>query len=439
MLWIEFLVVLGVIIIGARKNGVVMGFAGALGLAILTFGFGLRPSSPPIDVLLIIISITSLAAAMQSAGGLEFLVSIAEKILRANPNRITIMAPLVTFFFTVFTGTAYVAMAVYPVISEVALESGTRVERPMSIACVAGQHGISASPVSASTAALLGILSSYGVTLGQMMIVLIPSIFIGCMLGAISVYKKGCELADDPEFQARIKSGELTDVGNKDIKSYVPDRNAKVSVSIFAICVALIVILGSFKSLLPAWDVNGKHVMLSIPQAIEIVAMTGACLIVFACNVKAAAVVKSSVLSAGIVGVISIFGIAWMADTFFKGHQAEFITMLSSSVQAYPWLFGIALFALSSLLMSQGATTTSLMPIGVSLGLPPSSLVAMAPAVNGLFFFPVTGSAIGAMTFDRSGTTSVGKYVLNHSFQRPGFVTCISCVVIGFVIAGFVF
>lgn len=438
MLWLEAFVILACIMIGARKNGVAMGFAGGVGLCLLVFVFGLRPSSPPINVLLIITAVSAMAATLQCAGGLDLLVAFAEKILRSNPNRITVMAPVVTFVFTMFTGTSYVAMAIYPVISEVALEANIRVERPMSIAMVASQHGISASPVSASTAALLGVLAVHGVTLGQIMAVAIPSIFIGCMLGAFSVYRRGAELADDPEFKRRIQSGELVrSAGGK--KAYVPTREAKLSVAIFGAAVALIVLLGSCKGLMPAWDAGGKTVRLSIPNAIEMIAFAASFFMVTACNVTPGKIAKSGVFTVGMTGVIAIFGIAWMTDTFFLAHKAEFIAMLGGTVQSCPWLFGIVLFGMSALLLSQGATTSSLMPIGASLGLPVASLVAMAPAVNGLFFFPATGSAISALTFDRSGTTHIGKFVLNHSYQRPGFVTCLSSVAIGFVIAAFVF
>lgn len=437
MIWLEGLIILACIMIGARKNGVAMGFAGGVGLCLLVFLFGLRPSSPPINVLLIITAVSAMAATLQCAGGLDLLVSVAEKILRSNPNRITIMAPIVTFFFTVFTGTSYVAMAIFPVISEVALEAGIRVERPMSIAMVASQHGISASPVSASTAALLGVLAVHGVTLGQIMAVAVPAIFVGCMLGAVSVYRRGVELQDDPEFQRRLKSGELVQEQHR--TTYVPTREAKLSVTIFGIAVALIVLLGSFKSLMPSWTVNGKLVTLSIPNAIEMIAFAASFVMVLSCNVAPGKIAKSGVFTAGMTGVIAIFGIAWMTDTFFLAHKAEFIAMLGGTVQAYPWLFGIVLFGMSAFLLSQGATTSSLMPIGATLGLPVGSLVAMAPAVNGLFFFPATGSAISALTFDRSGTTHIGKYVLNHSYQRPGIVTCVSSVVLGFVLATFVF
>lgn len=438
MLWWEFLVVIACIIVGARLSGVGMGFAGGIGLLILVFVFGLRPSTPPVDVLLIIIAVGGMAATLQAAGGLEYLVAIAERILRKDPNRITIMGPIVSFFFTVFTGTSYVALAVFPVISEVALDAGVRGERPMSASLVASQHGISASPVSASTATLVALLASAGLTVGQVMLVAIPSIFLAVIIGSLSVYRKGVPLAEDPYYRAKVESGEIKkSCGER--KQYVPNREAKVSVAIFALAVAAIIILGSFKSLLPSWQVGGKTILLSIPNVIEMIGLAASCLMVLACRVKPGKIAGNSVFSAGMTGVVAIFGIAWMTDTFFMAHKSTFIDSLGSLVQAQPWLFAVALFFMAALLLSQGATTRSLMPVGISLGIPMPYLVAMAPAVNGLFFVPATGSAIAALTFDRSGTTRIGSFILNHSFMRPGLVTCISSVIIGFAISAVVF
>lgn len=438
MLWLGFAVVIICIIVGARLSGVAMGFSGGAGLLILVFIFGLKPSSPPVDVLLIILAVGGMAATLQAAGGLDYLVSIAEKILRRAPNRITIMGPVVTFFFTVFTGTSYVALAVFPVISEVALDAKVRGERPMSISLIASQHGISASPVSASTATLVALLAGAGLTLGQVMLVAVPSIFLAVLLGAFAVYKKGVDLENDPIFQAKVASGEikLTTEGRK---KYSPTREAKLSVAIFAVAIIAIVILGSFKSLLPNWQIDGKTVTLSIPHTIEMIGLAASCLIVLACRVKPSSIATNSVFSAGMTGVIAIFGIAWMTDTFFLAHKATFIAILGELVQAYPWLFAFALFFMAALLLSQGATTRSLMPVGISLGIPMPFLVAMAPAVNGLFFIPATGSAIAAMTFDRSGTTRIGSFILNHSFMLPGIITCAASVIIGFGIASLVF
>lgn len=438
MIWIQALIILACIMLGARKSGVAMGFAGGVGLFILVFVFGLKPASPPVNVLLIIIAVSSMAATLQVAGGLDLLVHLAEKVLRSRPDRITFMAPIVTFLFTVFTGTSYVALAVYPVICEVALEAKIRVERPMSIALVASQHGISASPVSASTAALLAVLAAHGVSLGQIMMVLFPAIFLGIIVGALSVYKKGLELEKDPEFLKLVKNGDIT-FGSGESKNYKPTKEAVLSVTLFALGVFFIVLLGSVKALMPSWNVGGKVSYLSIPNAIEIIAFLTSFIMVFTCKLQPGKIAKNSVFSAGMTGVIAIFGIAWMTDTFFLAHKAFVIDSLGGIVREYPILFAVMIFVMSALLLSQGATTRSIMPIGVSLGLPLGSLVAFAPAVNGLFFFPATGSAISAITFDRSGTTKIGRYVLNHSFQLPGFVTCISSILFGLVISYFVF
>ena len=202
---------------------------------------------------------------------------------------------------------------------------------------------------------------------------------------------------------------------------------------------ALIVILGSFKELVPSWVVDGKTVSVSIANTIEMIAFAGGFIMAVVCKVKPGKIARSEVFSAGMTGVTVIFGVAWMTNTFFLAHKAEFIEMMGSTIQMYPWLFGIVLFVMSAMLMSQGTTSSSLMPVGASLGLPVSSLVAVAPAVNGIFIVPATGTAISGLLFDRSGTTHIGKYILNHSYQRPGFVTCISSVAIGFLIAQFVF
>ena len=440
MFWLETFIVIACILIGARKSGMAMGFAGGVGLIFLVFFCGLRPANPPVDVLLIITCVSGMAATLQCAGGLDYLVSIAEKILRSNPNRITFMAPIVTFFFTVFTGTSYVGLAVFPVIAEVAMEAKVRVERPMSIAVVACQHAISASPISASTAALIGILALQGVSLGQIMAVSLPAILIACLLGALSVYKRGLELEDDPEFQRRIQSGELT-LSNQgeEKKEYVPTKEAKLSVAIFALAVASIVFLGSFQELLPSWEVNGKVVRLSIANTIEMIAFAGGFIMAMTCKVRATTIARSEVFTAGMTGVTVIFGIAWMTNTFFLAHKAEFFDVLGGYIQLYPWLFAVVLFFMSAMLMSQATTTSALMPVGVALGLPPSTLVSLAPAVNGIFFIPANGPTISGILFDRSGTTHIGKYVLNHSYMRPGFVSNIGSILISFAIAYFVF
>lgn len=434
MLFVDAVIVLLAILIGVRKGGVALAFTGAAAMAILVFFCGLRPTAnPPITVMLIILAVTIMCGALQCAGGLNFLVHIAEKILRRYPNYITFLAPIITFLFVMFTGTAFIAMALLPVIAEVALGVGVRPERPLSMTVVAASHGISASPVSAATAALLGMLIAYGVDLSQILYVLVPSIFIGIWAGAFSVYWRGKNLADDPEFQRRVAAGMLKDVQTSQT-NYVPTKEAKLSVAIFGLAVGLILILALFKNLLPTWVVNGKTVTISVAHVIEIISMTGAGIILYACNLKPTDVAKSSVFNGGVVGVMVTFGLAWMADVFFAGHRGELVAMFGEFVQTYPWTFCVVLFMGAAVLTSQGATTAAFIPLGISLGVSPEYLIAMAPAVCAVCFFPVAPNLITAAALDRTGSTSLGTWVLNHSVMRPLLVTNITAIVVGFAI-----
>lgn len=429
--WLQLIVVLACVVIGARTSGVGIGLAGGFGLTILTFVFHLKPSSPPVSVLLIIVAVVTVVATLQAAGGLDYLVSIAEKILRKDPNRITIVGPIVAYVFTLLAGTAYVSLSVFPVIAEVAFEAKVRPERPVSISLVASKLAITGSPMSAATVALLALLSPAGITLGQIILVTMPAGFCATLVGALFVYKRGLELEDDPEYQRRLAAGEI-----KPPKGLVEREHttaAKLSVWLFMVVIAIVVAMGTFKSLVPQWEVNGKMVPLSSPHTIEMLMLAASLLIVLICKVKPAAIVSSSTFRAGMTGVIAIFGVAWMTDTFFMQHKMLFIKVCADLVQAYPWAFSIALFGMSAILFSQGATVAALMPLGVSLGIPAAYLVAMFPAVNGTFFFPATGTLVGCMAFDQAGTTKIGKFVLNHSFMMPGLVATISAVFFGFV------
>lgn len=430
--WLQLAVVLACIFIGARLSGVGIGLAGAFGLTILTFVFHLRPSSPPVNVLLIIISVVTVVSTLQAAGGLDYLVSIAEKILRKDPNRITIIGPLVAYVFTMLAGTAYVALSVFPVIAEVAFEAKVRPERPISMSLVASKIAITGSPMSAATVAMLALLAPSGITLGQIILVTVPAGFIGCLVGSLFVYKRGLELEDDPEFQRRLAAGEIQPPKGFVEKEHTPE--ARRSVWLFLVVIAVVVTMGTFKSLVPQWEVNGKIVRLSSPHTIEMLMLSASLLIVMLCKAKPAKIVSGSVFRAGMVGVIAIFGVAWMTDTFFIQHKDLFIRVCADVVKAHPWTFSIALYCMAAILFSQGATVAAIMPLGVSLGIPAPYLIAMFPAVNATFVFPATGTLVGAMSFDQSGSTRIGKFVLNHSFMMPGTVSIIAAVASGFLL-----
>ncbi|PZX03127.1 anaerobic C4-dicarboxylate transporter DcuA [Psychrobacillus insolitus] len=433
MFWIELLILLSCIIIGARLGGLGLGVMGGVGLAIFVFVFGLQPTSAPIDVMLMILSVITAAGALQAAGGLEYLVFLAEKALRKNPKYITYIAPLVTYIFTFCAGTGHVAYSVLPVIAEVSRESGVRPERPMSIAVIASQQAITASPISAATVALLAILTDFDVTLLDILMISVPSTFIACMIAAFVSSKMGKELSEDPIYLQRLEEG-LAPI-KKDKKVYIATRGSKLSVVIFLLAAISIVFFGSIEDLRPGWVIEGEFTRMAMPVAIEIIMLTAAAVIIIFCKANVDEIVGGSIFKAGASAVVAIFGIAWMGDTFFTGN-AEFITNnISNLVTTAPWLFALALFVLSILLYSQAATVRTLMPLGLTLGISPALLIAMFPAVNGYFFMPNYPTVVAAINFDQTGTTRIGKYILNHSFMIPGLIATIVSVGIGILLS----
>ena len=416
---LQLLIVLIAIIIGARMGGIGLGVMGGIGLAFLIFVFGLQPTAPPIDVMLMIVAVISAASCMQAAGGLDYMVKLAEKVLRKNPSHVTILSPIVTYLFTFIAGTGHVAYSVLPVIAEVARETKIRPERPLGIAVIASQQAITASPISAATVALLGLLP--GVTLFDIMVITVPATLVGVLVGAFCSMKVGKELLDDPEYQRRVKEGLI---GDDSVKTAdVANANkAKWSVIIFLMATLLIVLFGSISEMRPTFMVEGKAVMMDMPAIIEILMLSAAALILLFLRIDGIEAVKGSVFPAGMQAVIAIFGIAWMGDTFIKGNIGQLTGSIESIVQSMPWLFGLALFVMSILLYSQAATVRAIVPLGLALGISPYLLIAMFPAVNGYFFIPNYPTVVAAINFDRTGTTGIGKYVLNHSFMMPGLV-----------------
>jgi anaerobic C4-dicarboxylate transporter DcuA len=430
VLWIQLVVVLGAIVVGARLGGLGLGIMGGLGTALLVFVFGAPPADPPIDVMLMIAAVVTAAAGLQAAGGMDFLVHLATKALRTRPTAITFVAPMVAYVFTLFAGTGHVAYAILPVIAEVARESGVRPERPLSISVIASQQAITASPISAATVALLGLLPG-APSLGLILAVCIPATLIGCGVGAIVASRLGKDLADDPEYQRRLAEGLA---GTTVAAAAGPATwRAKLSVVLFLIGVVLVVLLGTFPEL-RTWRTGAEPRVLGMAQAIEMLMLSIAALMAMTCQANVEKMANGSVFRAGVQAVIAIFGIAWMGDTFFKNNLDQIQGPLQALVTQRPWLFAVALFVMSILLYSQAATVRSLMPLGVSLGLPASALTGMFPAVNGYFFIPNYPTLVAAINFDRTGTTRIGKWVLNHSFMLPGLAATAGSVTAGLIL-----
>jgi anaerobic C4-dicarboxylate transporter DcuA len=446
MILIQLAIVLICIFIGARMSGIGLGVMGMIGLLLLIFIFKMQPADPPLEVMLIILSVVTAAAALQAAGGMDWLVIIAGKLLRSHPKQITILGPLVTYFFTLFAGTAHISYSIMPIIAEIAIKKRIRPERALSMSVTAAHMGITASPVSAATAALLTVLSASGIKLGDILKVCIPSTIIGVLVGILFVYKRGKELDKDPEFQERMKDPafvkNLDQTENQNTSSPLKP-GATRSVIIFGLAVLAVVLVGSFPALLPSFAekegfkpgfaVNAAG-QLQVPSMIMMIMLSAAGLIILFANTKAAQVTKASLFSSAGSATIAVFGVVWMSSTFMNNNAEVIENTLGKMVTAYPWLFAVALFALSILLFSQAATTKALMPLGLTLGLSPAYLVGIFPATNGHFFIPGYPTLLAAIQFDRTGTTRIGKYVLNHSFMLPGIVTTVASVIAGLIL-----
>ncbi|MBM6780946.1 anaerobic C4-dicarboxylate transporter family protein [Bacteroides mediterraneensis] len=429
-MWLQLLFVLLAIVVGARVGGIGLGVFGGLGLAVLTFVFGLEPTAPPIDVMLMIVAVIAAAGCMQAAGGLDLMVKWAEKILRRHPQRITLLSPLVTYLFTFFAGTGHVAYSVLPVIAEVARETGIRPERPMGIAVIASQQAITASPISAATVALLSMLAGYDITLFDILKISIPCTLVGVLVGALYSMHVGKELKDDPVYQARLKSGELSGANYCTAEVLHPGK-ALTSVLLFLAATVGIVLFGSIDSLRPSFQTSEGVVVMQMAHIIEILMLSVAALILLLTGTSGMKAAKSSVFNAGMQAVVAIFGIAWMGDTFISGNIAVIKEGIFGMVTDMPWLFGVALFVMSILLFSQAATIRALLPLGMALGISPYMLIALFPAVNGYFFIPNYPTVVAAINFDTTGTTRIGKYVLNHSFMMPGLISTFVAVGLG--------
>ena len=426
---LQLLFVLVAIIVGARLGGIGLGVMGGVGLAILTFVFGLQPTAPPIDVMWMIVGVISAASCMQAAGGLDYMVKLAERLLRRNPSQVTILSPLVTYLFTFVAGTGHVAYSVLPVIAEVATETKIRPERPLGIAVIASQQAITASPISAATVALLGLLTGFDITLFDILKITIPATLIGVLVGAFLSKKVGKELLEDPEYLRRLEAG-MIDTKHVELNDVKNMFHARISVIIFIAATLLIVLFGSIPAMRPMF--NGTA--LDMPAIIEILMLCAAAVILFISRTDGIKATQGSVFPAGMQAVIAIFGIAWMGDTFINGNITELTGSIEGIVRQMPWLFGLALFVMSILLYSQAATVRAIVPLGIALGISPMMLIALFPAVNGYFFIPNYPTVVAAINFDRTGTTGIGKWILNHSFMMPGMVATIVSIVVGLLL-----
>ena len=471
---IQLLIVLGALWVGSRYGSLALGAISGIGLALLVFGFGLKPGTPPTDVIYIIIAAVTCAGIMQASGGMDWLIQIAERMLRKHPDRITFLAPMCTFFLTVLVGTGHVVYTLMPIICDIALKKGIRPERPCGVASIASQVGITCSPIAAAVVAFVSISNANGfdITIPRVLMISIPACFCGLMVAAAASYRRGLDLDKDPQFQAKLKDpaqynyiyGETATTLDKEIP-----QSAKNAVFIFLAALGVIVLFAALPQLLPSYTtvkvvkgagdimiIGGTKVSaaalakagvvasgltetgsiaLKMNLVIQIVMISAAALMIIFCKAAPKKAVSGPVWQSGMVAVVAIYGIAWLADTYFSNYTDEMQDMLTGVVKAYPWSIALVFFLVSVLINSQGAVVVAMLPLAYNLGIPGPVLLGVFPAVYGYFFIPNYPSDIATVNFDRSGTTVIGKYLLNHSFMMPGLISVITATIVAYALS----
>lgn len=446
---IELLIVLAALYVGSRYGSLALGAISGIGLAILVFGFGLKPGTPPTDVIYIIIAAVTCAGTLQASGGMDWMIQVAEKMLRKHPRHITFLAPVTTFFLTVLVGTGHVVYTIMPIICDIALKKGIRPERPCGVASVASQVGITCSPIAAAVVAFVTISNANGymVTIPHVLMVTIPACLIGLMCAAAASYNRGKNLSEDKDFQARIADPEQRQYiygSNATTLDKVISKEAKASVYVFLASLLVIVAFAFCQMIHVTRD--GESVTLAsainLPKMnliIQIIMLVAAACNIMFCKAQPKRAVGGAVWQSGMVAVVAIYGIAWLADTYFSNYMVEMKAMLGGMVESYPWTIALVFFLVSVLINSQGAVVVSMLPLAYSLGIPGPVLLGVLPSVYGYFFIPNYPSDIATVNFDRSGTTKIGKYLLNHSFMMPGLISVIVSTIVGYLITTVLF
>ncbi|MCL9777566.1 anaerobic C4-dicarboxylate transporter [Vibrio methylphosphonaticus] len=436
MLYLEFLFLLAMLYIGSRKGGIGLGVVSGIGLTIEVFIFKMPPTSPPVTVMLIILAVVTCASILEAAGGLKYMLQVAERLLRKNPKRVTLIAPFVTYSMTFLLGTGHAVYSIMPIIGDVALKNGIRPERPMAASSVASQIAITASPISAAVVYYLAQLAEIqtNITLLSILMVTVPATLFGTLLMSLYSMKRGKELDDDPEYQARLKDPEwrerILNTTATSLDEELP-KSARNSVLIFLFSIVVIVIIAMVPELRTLTD-SGKPISMSVIIQMMMLCFGG--IILLATNTDPRLVPNGVVFKSGMVAAIAIFGIAWMSDTYFQYAMPQFKSGIVGMVTDYPWTFALALFTVSVVVNSQAATARMMLPVGLALGLEPALLIGLMPAVYGYFFIPNYPSDIATVNFDSSGTTKIGKWYFNHSFMSVGLIGVISACCAGYIL-----
>jgi anaerobic C4-dicarboxylate transporter DcuB len=436
LILLEGLVVIGAILLGVRMGGIGLGLWGLVGMAVLVFVFQLPPGEPPVTSMFIILMVITAASTMQAVGGIDYLVEVAKRLLKRKPAFIALIGPIVAFIFTMGAGTGFIYYSLIPVIYAVAYFNKVRPERPMAVSATASQFAITASPVSAAMATLVGLLGPVGFGIGDILVVVLPASIVALIVACFVQMRVGKELEDDPEYQRRAAAGEIETIDESVLEARELPPEAKRSTMIFLAGIAVIVVLGMFEQLRPAFpDETGALVPLDTGIVIMIVMGVAATVMVLACNAPVSKIVTQSTMSSGLVGLIALFGIAWLADTWIAANETAIVNAMGDVVAEARWTIALAIFIVAALTTSQAAALSAIVPIGLAVGIPPQILAVCSLACIGIYFFPANGSQVTSIAQDQTGTTSISKFAVWHSFSLSMFIMWIVGTAVALVVA----
>lgn len=433
MVWIHFLLLFACIIYAAKLGGIGVGMAGGLGMAIAVFGMGLKPGAMPIDVILIIMTVLFACSVMHVAGGMDYMVRVASRILRNNPKYINILAPAIAFTLTIFSGTGFTTMAILNVVQEVAKQNGVRPSQPLTSAVVASQIAISASPISAATAAMYVVVEGMGVPFGQALAVILPAGLFGAAVASLISSFQGCDLSKDPIFQQRMKEGLVAMTSKEKLEAPLP-KGAKLSVAFFLLGVIFIVGMLLFKPQL-GHTLGSRDIIVITMLFISL-------LMYWFCDVKLTKIKESSIFHGGYESLIVILGICWLSSTIIGVYIPDIKAQATALLAQYPGLLAVAFFCVSALLFSQGATSALLVPVAASLGCDAPMILACFVAVSGIFVTNVYPTSAFAVSCDDTGSFMgkwSGSFVINHPFFLPGMIGLIAAIPFGFFLTSIIF
>lgn len=434
---LEAVVVLGAIVLGTRASGVGVGIWGGVGTFVLVFGFGEAPGAAPGAAMAIILGVVTSAALMQAAGGIDWMVAVAARVIEKRPKQITLIAPLTAFLFTAGAGTGNIVYPLLPVVYDVAYKNGIRPSKPLTVTVVQSGIALAASPVSAAMAAMLTLtdVAPYDLGLASILAITFPACVVGIVVTSLVVNRMGKDVDDDPEIQARIADGRLAPRAHRadgtsaaaQLTYTAQGRNSAV---VFLLGVLAIVLFGIFPDLRPAG--------VDMTTTIVLVMLVIGALIILIGRPKVASVPDQSVFKAGMTAAIALFGIAWLTATFIQAHEEYIVTTVGGWVTDFRFIFAIAVFLVAAMTTSQSTATRTIVPIGLAAGLPVGVATGMwAGALGGVYTLPANGPQIAAANFDQTGSTRLGSKLLDHSFFVPMLILCVTTVAVGSIIGAF--